>query len=187
MAEDERWWIHDEEEGEESSKESVEEALNKAETERIQRDKEMEEARHELELARIKSEKGELEDEDGQTTNLREEHGGVLGFWWLTPTEAVTIGLSTMLVVFFLGMGTYISGDEPKWMAAEAEILEKYPGYDFIEHEECDDWGCDYWTEIECWADLDVSYSVDGVNYTGEADGYWLYTEPDYNLSLIHI
>jgi len=182
MADEERWWIHDEEGEENSSKRSVEEALNKAETERIQRDKEMEEAQHELELARMGAEKEKLEEEGGQTTNLREEHGGVLGFWWLTPTEAVTIGLSTMLVVFFLGMGTYVAGDEPKWVETEAEILEVAGGWWEINYyEECDDWGCDWWEDIDCFADLDVSHSINGVSYTGEANGYWLYIEEYYN------
>ena len=33
MAEDERWWVHDDEKEEESSKETAEDAMNKAEAE----------------------------------------------------------------------------------------------------------------------------------------------------------
>ena len=41
MAEDERWWVHDNEKEEGSSKETVEDAMNKAEAEKIQREEEM--------------------------------------------------------------------------------------------------------------------------------------------------
>ena len=64
------------------------------------------------------------------------------------------------------GSGT--GGTKDQWAETQAEVLEKYPGYDWVEYEDCytDDWGdeyCEYWYELDCWTDLDVSYSVDNT------------------------
>ena len=183
-----RWW----EKEEPNSKEKVEEMINESEIERLRREEELSQAEHEAELAELekreriaKGEAGKLvaTSDGGQPTDS--SVGGVLGLWWLSPGEAVAIGISAMLVVFFFGMGSIVSESESEWYQTEAEIVAKFPGWDFIEIEECyeDSWGdtyCDYYYDIDCWADLDVNYFVGMMEYDGEADGYRVYSEPDY-------
>ena len=53
----ERWWDEEEESESPTSKELVEDALNNAEAERIEREQEIAEAKHQLELARMEAEK----------------------------------------------------------------------------------------------------------------------------------
>ena len=115
MAEDERWWVHDNEKEEGSSKETVEDAMNKAEAEKIQREEEMAEARHELELARIEAEKKQLGAKDSGSEESRVDsegdgeevaqppmvtgNSGVLGLWWLSEGEAIVVAITSVLAI----------------------------------------------------------------------------------------
>ena len=115
MAEDERWWVHDDEKEEESSKETVEDAMNKAEAEKIQREEEMAEARHELELARIEAEKKRLGTKDSGSEKPRVDsegdgeevaqppmvtgNSGVLGLWWRSEGEVVVVAITSVLAI----------------------------------------------------------------------------------------
>ncbi len=190
MAKDssDRWWDKEDPD----PKEEVEEMINESEIKRLRREEELSQAEHEAKLAELerreRTAKGMPETPvatggGGQPTDP--SVGGVLGLWWLSPGEAVSIGISAMLVVFFFGMGSIVSQSESEWYQTEAEIVAKYPGWDFIEIEECyeDSWGdtyCDYYYDIDCWADLDVNYFVDMIEYDREVNGYSVYSEPDY-------
>ena len=120
---------------------------------------------------------GVLSDQERKEKIAKETGGGVFGLWWLSKGEAFSIGVASMLAVFFFGMGTVVASGQSEWNTTEAEILENYPGYSWIEYEDCyeDSWGdtyCDYWYELECWADIDVSYTVASSEYTAEVDRY---------------
>ena len=80
-------------------------------------------------------------------SNSRELEGGVLGLWWLTPMEAVSIGISGMLVIFFFGMGTVVSAGESEWLQTDATITKSEHGWVY-EVEECyDEYDCYYYDE----------------------------------------
>ncbi len=82
---------------------------------------------------------------------------------WLLEDPGYTIA-AIVLALGLIGAafaGVVADREAEEWAETEAEILEKYPGYDWVEHRDCytDDWGdeyCDYWYEVECWADIDV-------------------------------
>ena len=201
MAGKDRWW--DEEESEDS-KEVVEEMLNEAEINRLRREAELAQAKHEVELAKLKEQVPEsaVSSSDGipispaepvadsmksdvERTN-EQTGGGVLGLWWLTPGEAFSIGIAAMLSVFFFGLGSIVAGSEAEWYPVQAEVIEKYPGFSWIEYEECDEYEC--WVthyELECWADLDISYTIASGDFKGvyssELDYYVLRHYEDYS------
>ena len=99
--------------------------------------------------------------------------------WWLIEDPGYTVAAIVLalglIATAFMGVAAAGAGDE--WAETEAEVLEKYPGYDWVEHE--DAWG-DYWYELDCWADLDVSYSVDNTSYSAEVDHFPIRTYDDY-------
>ena len=98
---------------------------------------------------------------------------------WLLEDPGYTVAAIVLalglIATAFIGVATAGSSDE--WAETEAEVLEYYPGYDWVEHE--DAWG-DYWYELDCWADLDVSYSVDNTSYSAEVDHVPIRTYGDY-------
>ena len=98
---------------------------------------------------------------------------------WLLEDPGYTVAAIVLalglIATAFMGVATAGSSDE--WAETEAEVLEYYPGYDWVEHE--DAWG-DYWYELDCWADLDVSYSVDNTSYSAEVDHVSIRTYDDY-------
>ena len=98
---------------------------------------------------------------------------------WLLEDPGYTIAAVVLafglIATAFMGVATAGSSDE--WAETEAEVLEYYPGYDWVEHE--DAWG-DYWYELDCWADLDVSYSVDNTSYSAEVNHVPIRTYDDY-------
>ncbi|MDP7531185.1 MAG: TIGR02281 family clan AA aspartic protease, partial [Candidatus Thalassarchaeum sp.] len=75
---------------------------------------------------------------------------------WLLEDPGYTIAAVVLAfgLIFTAFMGVSTAGSADEWASTDAEILEYYPGYDWVEHE--DEWG-DYWYELDCWADLDVS------------------------------
>ena len=93
----ERWWDEEEESESPTSKELVEDALNNAEAERIEREQEIAEAKHQLELARMEAEKKRLKEASSVPRNSAEEsptaqkmesgppivsaRSGLLGLW----------------------------------------------------------------------------------------------------------
>ena len=201
MAGNDRWW--DEEETEDP-KEVVEEMLNEAEINRLRREAELAQAKHEVEIAKLKEQAPEaaVSSSDGIPISpiepvadsmksdvertIEQTGGGVLGLWWLTPGEAFSIGIAAMLSVFFFGIGSIVAGSESDWYPVQAEVIEKYPGFYWIEHEECDDYEC--WVthyELECWADLDISYAITSGDFKGfyssELDHYVLSYFDDYS------
>ena len=69
----------------------------------------------------------------------------------------------------------------PTYEQNEAVILTSYADYDIYEASSCDsDNQCDYWTKIECWADIDLYHVVDSVNYTTQLNGWEVYDENYY-------
>ena len=85
---------------------------------------------------------------------------------------------------FSHGSGRWWNKDQ--WVETQAEVLEKYPGYDWVEYEDCytDDWGdeyYEYWYELDCWTDLDVSYSMLTIPPTPQRfDHFPITTYQDY-------
>jgi len=86
---------------------------------------------------------------------------GVLGLWWLSPGEAISIGLAAMLTIFFFGMGSLVASGEPEWETTDGTILKSEHGWEVWET--CDDYEC--WDEIDCYAYVDYSYRVNEVEY----------------------
>ena len=100
-----RWWDKEDPD----PKEEVENIINESEVKRLRREEELAQAEHETKLAELerreRAAKGMPETPvatsgGGQPTDP--SVGGVLGLWWLSPGEAVAIGISAMLVVLFL-------------------------------------------------------------------------------------
>ena len=195
----ERWWDDEEEK---TTKQTVEDLMNEAEIKRIQREEELKEAEHRKKMAKLTdSETGTSQvsgSEDGMLiTNPDEEMDGGKVFesstrvggsdHWLLEDPGYTV------VAVILGLGLIATsvmavasgGTKDQWAETRAEVLEKYPGYDWVEYEDCytDDWGeeyCEYWYELDCWTDLDVSYSVDNTTYSSEVDHFPITTYQDY-------
>ena len=106
---------------------------------------------------------------------------------WLLEDPGYTVAAIVLalglIATSFLAVAA--SGTKDQWAVTQAEVLEKYPGYDWVEYEDCytDDWGdeyCEYWYELDCWADLDVSHSVDNTTYSSEVDHFPITTYQDY-------
>ena len=195
----ERWWDDEEEK---TTKQTVEDLMNEAEIKRIQREEELKEAEHRAKMAKIMdSETGTSQvpgSEDGMLIlNPDEESDGDKVFesstrlggsdHWLLEDPGYTV------IALILGLGLIATsvmavasdGTKDQWAETRAEVLEKYPGYDWVEYEDCytDDWGdeyCEYWYELDCWTDLDVSYSVDNITYSSEVDHFPVTTYQDY-------
>ena len=168
----ERWWDDEEEK---TTKQTVEDLMNEAEIKRIQREEELKEAEHRKKMAKLTdSETGTSQvsgSEDGMLiTNPDEEMDGGKVFdsstrvggsdHWLLEDPGYTV------VAVILGLGLIATsvmavasgGTKDQWAETRAEVLEKYPGYDWVEYEDCytDDWGdeyCEYWYELDCWTD----------------------------------
>ena len=124
---------------------------------------------------------------DGESDGTKVYGGKSHSDHWLLEDPGYTVAAIVLalglIATAFMGVAAAGAGDE--WAETEAEVLEKYPGYDWVEHQDCytDDWGdeyCDYWYELDCWADLDVSYSVDNTSYSAEVDHFPIRTYDDY-------
>lgn len=195
----ERWWDDEEEK---ITKETVEDLMNDAEIRRIQREEELKEVEHRAKIAKIMdSETGTSKvsgSEDGMLTLNPDEEPGVAKEYgsskrlkrsdhWLLEDPGYTI----VAIILALGlittsvMAVTASGTKDQWAETQAQVLEKYPGYDWVEYEDCytDNYGdeyCEYWYELDCWTDLDVSYSVDNTTYSSEVDHFPITTYQDY-------
>tara|TARA_B000000475_G_C15974885_1_gene438554 strand:- start:605 stop:1330 length:726 start_codon:yes stop_codon:yes gene_type:complete len=109
------------------------------------------------------------------------EKNEFLGFSWLTRGEAVTFIVIFILAFSFVVGGILLMPSAPTYEQNEAVILTSYADYDIYEASSCDsDNRCDYWTKIECWADIDLYHIVDSVNYTAQLNGWEVYDENYY-------
>ena len=122
---------------------------------------------------------------DGESDGTK-IYGGGSDHWLLEDpgytVAAIVLALGLIATGF---MAVAVGGTKDQWVEIEAEVLEKYPGYDWVEHKDCytDEWGdeyCDYWYELDCWADLDVSYSVNNTTYYSEVDHFPIRGYVDY-------
>jgi hypothetical protein len=98
------------------------------------------------------------------------------------PKSIVIVAVVVVLVIGVILIGFAASsvgnqGSDEEWLPVDSKIDAKYPGFDWIEREDCytDDWGdeyCEYWDELECWVDLDVSYIVENTTYHSQFEQY---------------
>ena len=158
----ERWWDEESEGEPPTSKELVEDALNNAEAERIEREREIAEAKHELELARMEAEKNRLSvggssnrdsggeaSEDERTSPVPpivSAGRGVLGLWWLTRGEAIFVTCATAFAVVVSVIWTLGLINESTYVEVSATIMAEED---------------DYWIEAE------AEVTGDGTNGTG--------------------
>jgi|TARA_B110001454_G_scaffold123062_1_gene114862 hypothetical protein len=96
------------------------------------------------------------------------------------PKSIVIVVVVLVIGVILIGFAASSVGDmgsDEEWLPVDSKIDAKYPGFDWIEREKCytDDWGdtyCEYWDELECWVDLDVSYIVENTTYHSQFEQY---------------
>ena len=157
-----RWWDKEDPD----PKEEVEEMINESEVKRLRREEELAQAEHETKLAEL--ERREADAKGTHTPVVVSEvpagmgnDRGVLGLWWLSPGEAVSIGLAAMLTLFFFGMGSIVKAGEIDWATTDGTVLKSEHGWEVWET--CDDYEC--WDEIDCYAYVDYSYRVNEVEY----------------------
>ena len=114
---------------------------------------------------------------------------GVLGLWWLSPGEAVSIGIAAMIAIFFFGMGAVVMAGEPVYESTAGVVLEGTEWWESeYEHEDCayDEYNdvyydCYYWYEYECGADVQYFFDVDGAEFRSQGS-LFLGTWSDYCL-----
>ena len=156
-----RWWDKEDPD----PKEEVEEMINESEIKRLRREEELAQAEHEAKLAELERReavaKGTPPPVVSEVPVGMGNGGGVLGLWWLSPGEAVSIGIAAMLTLFFFGMGSLVADGEPEWATTDGTILKSEHGWEVWEN--CDDYEC--WDEIDCYAYVDYSYRVNEVEY----------------------
>jgi len=163
MAKDssDRWWDKEDPD----PKEEVEEMINESEVKRLRREEELAQAEHEAKLAELERReavaKGTPPPVVSEVPVGMGNGGGVLGLWWLSPGEAVSIGIAAMLTLFFFGMGSLVADGEPEWATTDGTILKSEHGWEVWEN--CDDYEC--WDEIDCYAYVDYSYRVNEIEY----------------------
>ena len=122
---------------------------------------------------------------DGESDGTK-VYGGGSDHWLLEDPGYTVAAIVLALGLIATGFMAVTAGaTKDQWAETQAEVLEKYPGYDWVEYEDCytDDWGdeyCEYWYELDCWTDLDVSYSVDNTTYSSEVDHFPITTYQDY-------
>ena len=135
----ERWWDEEDESPPPNSKELVEEALNNAEAERIEREEEIAEAKHQLELARMEAEKKRLEgsvsssQHSAEQSSMGQKRGseppivsarsGFLGLWWLTRGEAIFVICATVFAAVISGIWTIGLMNEATYVEVSATIV----------------------------------------------------------------
>ena len=157
-----RWWDKEDP----GSKEEVEKMINESEVKRLRREEELAQAEHEAKMAELERRESDAKGTPppvvvSEDPVRMENGGGVLGLWWLSPGEAVSIGIAAMLTLFFFGMGSLVAEGEPKWAETDGTILKSEHGWEVWET--CDDYEC--WDEIDCYAYVDYSYRVNEVEY----------------------
>ena len=131
----------------------------------------------------------EWEHDDGKLILNPEgsKSGGGGSEHWLLEDPGYTVAAIVLafglIATAFMGVATAGEGD--KWASTDAEVVDGTEWWEWeYEIEDCDDWGCDYWYEYECGADVNYTYSVGEVEYTGE-DGIDLVTSGDSCLDIV--
>ena len=131
----------------------------------------------------------EWEHDDGKLILNPEgsKSGGGGSEHWLLEDPGYTVAAIVLafglIATAFMGVATAGEGD--KWASTDAEVVDGTEWWEWeYEIEDCDDWGCDYWYEYECGADVNYTYSVGEVEYTGE-DGIYLVTSGDSCLDIV--
>lgn len=104
---------------------------------------------------------------------------------WEDPGYAILAIILSLGIIASLFGAVVMTDGADEWSPIDSEIVAKYPGFDWVEYADCytDEWGdeyCEYWYELDCWADLDVSYVVDNLSYTSGIDRYHLAMYGDY-------
>mgnify|MGYP006101358137 FL=1 len=105
------------------------------------------------------------------------------------PKSIVIVVVVLVIGVILIGFAASSVGDlgsDEEWLPVDSKIDAKHPGYNEIRVEDCytDDWGdeyCEYWYELECWVDLDVSYIVENTTYHAQFDQYHIRNYEDYD------
>ena len=97
-----------------------------------------------------------------------------------------------LIACLFLGSGYLLTTmHNDKFDKNIAVIIEKNADWEFVEKDAggCDFEGnnCNKRTSINCLADIVVQHNVEGVNYTSQVNNWFVYSEWDHSLSLIHI
>ena len=158
----ERWWDEEDESPPPNSKELVEEALNNAEAERIEREEEIAEAKHQLELARMEAEKKRLEgsvsssQHSAEQSSMGQKRGseppivsarsGFLGLWWLTRGEAIFVISAIVFALIISTIWTIGLINESTYTQVSATIVAE---------------------ENDFWIETEAEIVGDGTNGTG--------------------
>jgi len=193
LAKSDRWWEEDAEKAVEMEAAKPEPAKPEPAEEEYNREQAwMEEGFDSIEdwMLYEDTKDGELTEEERRSFVDR-MHGGVFGLWWLSPGEAVVIGvvgITAIAVGAFLVLslatgpkyeymdGTISDAEVEDWFTIKANITGD--GSEWFEEsfeiwdEECYDDRC--WDEFvgyeyDCYADLNLSFTFDGVEFNGIA------------------
>jgi len=158
------WWKKDEPQWHEENQQDPPSEADLAEQQRIVQE-------------RYRKEHSTGNEEDNETNNM-------------FPKSIVIVGVVVLVIgVMLIGFAAASVGDlgsDEEWIPVDSKIDAKYPGYNEIRVEDCytDDWGdeyCEYWYELECWVDLDVSYIVENTTYHAQFDQYHIENYDDYD------
>jgi len=106
---------------------------------------------------------------------------GVMGLWWLSPGEAVAIGLAAMITLFFFGMGALVMDSEAVYNTTSGVVLEDTSWFEeSFEYESClydeewDEYYDCYWeVGYECSANVKYFFDVNGTEFRSQ-DGLFL-------------
>lgn len=158
------WWKKDDPQWHEENQQDPPSEADLAEQQRIVQE-------------RYRKEHSTGNEEDNETNNM-------------FPKSIVIVGVVVLVIgVMLIGFAAASVGDlgsDEEWISVDSKIDAKYPGYNEIRVEDCytDDWGdeyCEYWYELECWVDLDVSYIVENTTYHAQFDQYHIENYEDYD------
>ena len=150
MSSGDKWWQE-----KPDSKERIQETLDKSEENRI-RKKEINQVKsHEKSSNSL----GENNEEFSNDFSISPENTriGFLRIWWLSSGEAVAIGLGGVFLIITLFGGLMAITDSDSFEEVNGEIIAKFPGWEWIENEDCyDDGYCELYYELECYVHLDI-------------------------------
>lgn len=167
------WWKKDKPQWHEENQQDPPADLSLAEQKRIEEERSIVKERYQ--------EEKKAEDSSASGHRLLENRGPVV-----VAGVAVVLVIGVILIGFAVASVGDLGSDE-EWLPVDSKIDAKYPGYsDWIEIEDCytDSWGdeyCEYWYEMECWVDLDVSYIVENTTYYSQFDQYHIGNYEDYD------
>ena len=130
MSSGDKWWQE-----KPDSKERIQETLDKSEENRI-RKKEINQVKsHEKSSNSLGENNEEFSNDFSISPEIREE--GFLGIWWLSSGEAVAIGLGGVFLIITLFGGLMAITDSDSFEEVNGEIIAKFPGWEWIENEDC--------------------------------------------------